>query len=323
MLRRTLVLGTLGGLGAGSAVRAQSPSVEALTLVYGFSAGGTVEAVAQQLVPGLRGDSARTVRLESRPGAAGLLAAREVVRAAGDGSVLLVTPTSSVTLVPQIARTGAGVMAGLRAVIRLGQAPLCYVLGPAVPGEVRTLRDYLRWVELNPDCAGFGSPGLGTGSHLIGAALGRLAQVDLRHIAYRGAGPAVEDLMSGQLPAMSMLLGNYLRQKASRSLRMLAITGTQRSRFMPEVPTYAELGFGALTEVETYAVLMPASASEAQAEHLADRLRQHFSPAEATQALTALGIEPILDRPESLASAMSREFGVWREVVEIAGLRRG
>jgi tripartite-type tricarboxylate transporter receptor subunit TctC len=313
------------GVAAASAptgAQASPAAVGDLRLVYGFAAGGTVEAVLQRLVPGLQGAYAQTVRLDSRPGAAGLTAARQVASALGDGSVLLTTPTSSITLVPHIARGEALRLQDLTPVITIGSAPLCFVVGPAVPAEVRTLRHYLRWVELNPDRSGFGSPGVGTGSHLIGAALGRLAQVDLRHVAYRGAGPAVEDLMSGQLPAMSMLLGNYLPRAAAGTLRVLAITGASRSRYVPEVPTYVELGFGLLTELENYAMLMPGRATTAQAEGLADLLRRHLARPERVQALAEIGIDPVLDTPQDLGASLSREFAMWREVVEKAGLKR-
>lgn len=326
MLRRSF-LGAVGALGATAVPapawsQASAGAVSELKLVYGFATGGTVEAVLQRVAPGLQGEYAQNVRLDSRPGAAGLTAARQVSSAPGDGSVLLTTPTSSITLVPQIARGESLRLQDLKPVITIGSAPLCFVVGPAVPAEVRTLRDYLRWVELNPELSGFGSPGVGTGSHLIGAALGRLAQVDLRHVAYRGAGPAAEDLMSGQLPAMSMLLGNYLPRAATGRLRMLAITGATRSRYVPEVPTYAELGFGLLTELENYAMLMPASASMAQAERLADLLRRHLARPETVKSLAEIGVDPVLDTPEDLLASLSREFSMWREVVEKAGLKR-
>ena len=326
MLRRSF-LGAVGALGtsvvsAPAWSQASSGPVSDLKLVYGFTAGGTVEAVLQRIAPGLQGTYAQTIKLDSRPGAAGLTAARQVSSAPGDGSVLLTTPTSSITLVPQIARGEALRQQDFKPVITIGSAPICFVVGPAVPAEVRTLRDYLRWVDLNPDRSGFGSPGVGTGSHLIGAALGRLAQADLRHVAYRGAGPAAEDLMSGQLPAMSMLLGNYLPRAATGKLRVLAITGATRSRYVPEVPTYAELGFGLLTELENYAMLMPASASTAQAEQLADLLRKHLARPETVKALAEIGIDPVLDTPEDLSASLSREFSMWREVVEKVGLKR-
>jgi tripartite-type tricarboxylate transporter receptor subunit TctC len=128
--------------------------------------------------------------------------------------------------------------------------------------------------------------------------------------------------MSGQLPAMSMLLGNYLPRAATGKLRVLAITGATRSRYVPEVPTYAELGFGLLTELENYAMLMPASASTAQAEQLADLLRKHLARPETVKALAEIGIDPVLDTPEDLSVSLSREFSMWREVVEKVGLKR-
>ena len=103
---------------------------------------------------------------------------------------------------------------------------------------------------------------------------------------------------------------------------MLDNTGATRSRYVPEVPTYAELGFGLLTELENYAMLMPASASTAQAEQLADLLRTHLARPETVKALAEIGVDPVLDTPEGLSASLSREFGVWREVVEKVGLKR-
>ena len=129
MLRRSF-LGAVGALGtsvvsAPAWSQASSGPVRDLKLVYGFTTGGTVEAVLQRIAPGLQGTYAQTIKLDSRPGAAGLTAARQVSSAPGDGSVLLTTPTSSITLVPQIARGEALRQQDFKPVITIGSAPIC------------------------------------------------------------------------------------------------------------------------------------------------------------------------------------------------------
>ena len=130
-------------------------------------------------------------------------------------------------------------------------------VGPAVPESVKTLKDYLAWAKANPGQGNYGSPGAGSPPHFIGALLGKEAGLDPCHVPYRGSAPGIQDLLGSQVPAMTSPIGDHLPHLASGKLRLLATSGSTRSRFAPTVPTYAEQGFPNLVMNEYYEFFMP------------------------------------------------------------------
>src|SRR5690606_35425502 len=135
--------------------------------------------------------------------------------------------------------------------------PFAFAVGPAVPASVRTVPDFIAWARVNPGKANFGSPASGSTPHLVGSLLGQMAGVELTHVAYRGDGPGLQDLMGGQLSAYSTVLGSYMPYMKSDRLRLLAVSGTVRSSFALDLPTYREQGYS-LEMTEWFGAFVPA-----------------------------------------------------------------
>ncbi len=239
--RFTLQLGALAAAGLPHAARAQQPEIA--RLLVGFPPGGSTDMVARRLAEQLRGRYAPTVIVDNRPGAGAQLAVVALRGSAPDGATLLLSPPPPFEIYPFTYKKLPYAPEDAVPVSLVCTFAFAFAVGPAVPATVKTLGDFLAWAKAHPAHANFGSPASGSPPHLIGSLLARQAGIELTHVAYRGDAPGLQDLMGGQIAAYSSVIGSFLPHMASGRLRLLAVSGTQRSPFVPELPTYREQGF--------------------------------------------------------------------------------
>ncbi len=230
-------------------------------MLCGYPAGGTTDAVSRRVAEKLQSNGyAKVALVDNKAGASGRIAIEELKRSPADGSVMLLTPASAISLFPHIYTKLNYRMEDVTPVSTACRIAFGFGVGPAVPASVKNLKDYLAWAKANPGQANYGSPGAGSPPHFLGALLGKEAGVDLRHVPYRGSAPGIQDLLGGQVPAMSSPIGDYLPYLKDGRLRLLATSGQTRSRFAPDVPTYAEQGFKDLVMSEYYEFFLPGKA---------------------------------------------------------------
>jgi tripartite-type tricarboxylate transporter receptor subunit TctC len=188
-----------------------------------------------------------------------------------------------------------------------------------VPETVKTLKDFLAWTKANPAKANYGSPGAGSPPHFIGALLGKESGVDLNHVPYRGTVPGIQDLLGGQITSFSGPIGDYLPHVKTGKLRVLATSGPKRSRFLPEVPTFTELGFKALEQVEWYGFFLPGKAAPELVQRTAAAISTAMSAPEMSEALAQFGLEVAVTTPAVLAKAVKDENAAWAPIVKRVG----
>lgn len=321
--RRFLTQTAAGAAGAAALTAwpfaAQAQTLETARVIVGFPAGGTVDALGRRIADRLRGGYARNTLVENKPGAGGRLGVEELRRSAPDGSTLLVTPAAMITLYPHLySKLGYG-PEDVTPVAGAATVAFAFGVGPGVPDTVRTLRDYLAWAKANPTKASYGSPGAGSPPHMLAALLAKESGLDLNHVPYRGSAPGIQDLLGGQVPAFSSPVGDYLQHVKAGRLRVLATSGPQRSRFLPDVPTYTEQGFKALEQLEWYGVFMPGKAPAAQVDRAAAVLREALANAEFAEALAGFGLEAAFQSPAQLANAVRTENAAWGPIVKRVG----
>ena len=319
MLNRRHLIAAAGTSLAGWPLLTRAQALETSRILTGFPAGGTVDVVARRVADKLRGSFAKVTLVENKPGAGGRLAVDELRRSANDGSSLLITPAAMITLYPHIYSKlpyGIGdvtpVCGATSVVFGLG-------VGPAVPDSVKTLKDFLAWAKANPAKANFGSPGAGSPPHFVGALLAKEGGVELNHVPYRGTVPGIQDLLGGQVTAFSGPIGDYLPHVKTGKLRVLATSGPKRSRFLPDVPTYTELGFKALEQVEWYGFFLPGKAAPELVQRAATAIRTALSGAGMAQALAQFGLEVAFTSPAELAKAVNAENVAWGPIVKRVG----
>jgi tripartite-type tricarboxylate transporter receptor subunit TctC len=304
---------------AGWPILSRAQALETARILVGFPPGGTVDAVARRVAEKLRGNYAKTVVVENKPGAGGRLAVEELKRSAPDGTTLLVTPAAMITLYPHVYTKLAYGVDDVTPVSTVAQVAFAFGVGPAVPESVKNIKDFLAWAKANPAMANYGSPGAGSPPHMEGALLSKESGVELRHVPYRGSAPGIQDLLGGQVTAFSSPIGDYLPHLKSGKLRVLATSGAARSRFAPDVPTYTEQGFKALEMVEWYGLFLPAKAAPEVVQRAATAVRTAMTSPDMAEGLAAFGMEVQVSSPAELTKAVNDENAAWGPIIKKVG----
>ena len=314
-------LAALGGIASRSAFAQGSGPLEQVRILYGFPAGSAGDSVARRVAEKI-GNTSYTKNMgvvENKPGAGGRIALENLRNAVGDGSVIVLSQVSAFSIYPHIysklpyqAKDFEPISIG--AIMHHGLA-----VGPAVPAEVKTLKDFLAWCKNNPDKASFGSPGAGTQPHLLGALLGLRSGIKLSHVPYRGTAPAVSDLAGGQIAAVMGPSGDFLSYYKAGKLRVLGTSGPQRNPYLPNVPTFAEQGFNDLTAEEWFGFYANAKTP------LDVRQRAHAAIVTALksdalkESVGVVGLIATSSTPEEMARSQQAEYDRWGPLVKQIG----
>lgn len=245
LLRRRLVqaaAATLCTLGVTGLALAQAPvwPAKPIRLVVGFAPGGTTDVMARVMAQALSEALGQTVVVDNKPGAGGNVAASEVIRAPADGYTFLIAPTSVETANPFLFKQTISPAKDLTPVAGVGRSQMYLVVKPQ--STVKDAKEFIAFAKANPGKLSYASAGPGTPPHLAGELFKRVTGVFATHIPYRGAAPALQDVMAGQADYV-FDPGIAFPHVRSGKVRMLAVAGAKRSSFFPEVPTLAELGF--------------------------------------------------------------------------------
>lgn len=293
---------------------------ELLRIVTGFAAGGTSDTICRRVATQLAPSYAKTAVVENRTGAGGQIAIQFVKSAAPDGGTLLQTPTSMLTIYPHIYKKLAYDPKADLAPVSLGCVfDFGLAVGPAVPAEVRTLKDFLAWAKANPEKASYGSPGAGSMPHLLGALLGIRAGVDLKHVPYRGTVPSITDLVGGQIAAAMNPSGDYLQYMKTGRVRVLATSGRKRSPYLPDVPTFTELGYPDVTSEEWFGFYAPARTPAATIAAANTAINAALHDKTVVDALAIVGLVAHGSTPQEMAADQKAEFERWGPLVKQIG----
>ncbi len=323
MNRRQFALGVGGAaaLGALSPLAAQAQGLDLVKILYGFPAGSAGDSVARRVAEKLAG-SAFTKNagiVENKPGAGGRIAVETLKNSPADGSTLALAPVSALSVYPHIypklTYTPADVTpVSIAAIMFHGLA-----VGPAVPAEVKTLKDFLAWAKANPGQASYGSPGAGSMPHLLGALLSLRSGVELKHVPYRGTVPSVTDLVGGQIAAAMNPSGDYIQHVKSGRVRVLALSGNKRSPHQPDVPTFIELGFPDVTCEEWFGFYAPAKTPANVIASANAAITAALKDKSVVDALATVGLVANGTTPQAMAADQKAEFDRWGPLVKQIG----
>jgi tripartite-type tricarboxylate transporter receptor subunit TctC len=320
LTRRAILCATGAALAIGAMPSRAQQRLKLATITTGFPPGGSSDVLARLLAEHLRGKHADAVIVEARAGAGGRLAVEHVKNSPGDGSSLLISPSGMMVLFPHIYRSlRYDPLVDITAVTPLAKFPFFLAVGPLVPAEVRTLADFIAWCKANPKQASFGSPGAGTSAHFSGIMLGRRADMEYTHVAYRGMAPVVQDLLGGQIASGVLTPVEALPILATGKLRLIAATGTERSRFAPEVPTYTELGYPDIVIEESFSLYAPASLPMDSATQLASLTHQMLAQPDTQARFAQLGLEVAPQQPAQFKASLKALHARWGGIVKSSG----
>lgn len=323
MQRRQLIQAAASAtaLGALAPFSAFSQGLEQVKIFYGFPPGSAGDSVARRVAEKLAGTPYSRLAgfVENKPGAGGRIAIETLKNSPADGSVLALAPVSALAVYPYIYPNLAYkpedvTQVSIGAIMFHGLA-----VGPAVPAEVKTLKDFLAWAKANPAQASYGTPGAGSMPHLLGALLGLRAGVELKQVPYRGTVPSITDLVGGQIAAAMNPSGDYLQHIKTGKVRVLATSGRKRSPYLPDVPTFMELGYPDVTSEEWFGFYAPAKTPAATIATANAAITAALKDKAVIDALAIVGLVARGSTPQEMAADQKAEYERWGPLVKQIG----
>jgi len=290
-----------------------------VTVVVGFAPGGGTDIAARIIAKQLAVELGQQVLVENRAGAGGNIATGAVARAAPDGYLISLATISSLTVQPHL-------NSKLPYDPRRDLAPLTMgvvfanvlVVHRSVPAK--TVAEFVALAQAKPGTIGYGTSGIGTTGHLAGELFRMMAKAPIVHVPYKGGGPAMTDLLGGQIPSSFASAPSALPHVKAGKIHALATTGAKRSEDLPDVPTIAE-SYPGYEATNWYAFVAPARTPKDVVGELNRQLIKVLSTPSVREQLLANGMEPQPSTPEELARYMEREYETWGRVVKEAGIQ--
>jgi tripartite-type tricarboxylate transporter receptor subunit TctC len=297
---------------------AQTYPTKPVRMLLGYAPGGPTDLVGRLTGQHLSETLGQQFVMDNRPGAGGSLAVTLLTRAAPDGYTLMLVANGEIAIAPNIRKAlPYDPRKDLATVSRIGWSQLVLVVHPGVPAK--TVGELVALAKAKPGSVNFASAGLGSTAHLAGELFKHLAGIDIVHVPYKGAGPALADLMGGQVQMLITGYSSALGHIKAGKLRALALTGTQRLPSAPDLPTIGETVKG--YEVTSwYGVVAPLGTPQAVIGRLHKEIAAMVRRQEIIERLQTLGIEPEGNTPAEFARQIRSEIETWAKVVKIANV---
>ena len=318
--RRDLLSRSAGLLASASGlVQAQTARLRILCIA---PPGGTPDLVARTYADAMARHHPAGVFVDNRPGAGGQIAIGAFKQSAPDGATMLLAHAGALTLNPHLyAKLNYDPDIDLTPVSLAAETAFALALGAAVPAEVRSFDGFVAWARANPLACNYGSPGVGTLPHLLGAMLFQRIQVVAQHVSYPGGPVAIGDALGARLAVLVLPVGLLRPYLATGKLRILATTGATRDAFMPDVPTFAEHGHDLLTVRDWFGFFMPGATSPAVVEGMSRAVRAAAESAPVSTALQDMALSVTMATPAAMVQRIAVERRQWRETIRAIGLR--
>jgi len=285
-----------------------------ITLVVSYPAGGGADLMARIIAPRLGEALGQSVVVDNKPGASGQIAGAHVARATPDGATLLLDASSfavNPSLYPKMAYDSAKAFTPLAVLATFPNVLVC-----SAGFEARSVQDVIALARAKPGTVAYASSGNGSAQHLAGALFEERANVQLSHIPYRGGGPAMNDVMAGQVPLFFANVASALGHIRAGKMRALAVTSALRARSLPDVPTMAEVGVRKYEVLEWNPVLAPAGLPADVQARLADAIRRALADPEVLSRIRSLGGDVSPDTsPAAAARFIQGQRTLWADVV--------
>lgn len=322
--RRDLLGGVLMALSASKmrpALAQPKYPERAIRLIIPFPPGGVYDAVGRPFAERMKA-ALGTVVVENQGGAGGSLGAATVARAQPDGYTLLLGGIGPMIINPVAAsHTPYDPLKDFDAISILVVTAFSVAVHPSVPA--RNLQELVDYAKSNPGKISYGSAGTGSGNHLTGELLKSLTGIDIVHVPYRGAGPAISDLIGGQIPMlMANVTGQVLELHRAGKLRLLVVTSPTRLIAAPDIPNAAEAGLPGLISRNFIGLMAPARTAPSVIADIAQAARTVMAERDLQQIYVAAGLEPSPDaNPEQARRFLEEEIARWTPIIKRIGLK--
>ncbi|WP_425259517.1 Bug family tripartite tricarboxylate transporter substrate binding protein [Rubrivivax sp. RP6-9] len=301
-------------LAAASLAQAQSWPSKPVTLLVPFPPGGSTDMIARTLAPKLQEQLGGTFIIENKAGATGTVGAGIVKRAPADGHTIFVSSLGPFVIAPHLIKNVPyDALKDFDPITVAVQAPNVLAVPAASPHK--SLADVIAYHRANPGKMSFASSGNGSSDHLTAELFWQQTGTSGSHIPYKGGAPAMADLLGGQVDATFMNINTGITNIRAGKLRALAITSTQRSPLLPDVPTMEELGYKGVTVQSWQAFAAPAGLPADIKRKLHAAIAAGLNDPQVKSRLLDLGFEIVANTPEQFAAFQAAEFARWKQVI--------
>ncbi|MFN3351167.1 Bug family tripartite tricarboxylate transporter substrate binding protein [Pseudorhodoplanes sp.] len=290
--------------------------------LVGFPAGGSVDMVARLVAEQLRADLGIVPVVENISGAGGRIAIERAKASAPDGHTILVTPAAMMTLYPLIfSKLNYDPIRDFIPVAPLCTLEFSLIVTGAVPQDVKTLDDLIAWYKANPSKAAYAHGSAGSPMHFIGAMLAQHAGLDLTHVPYRGAAPMLQDALSGQVAVAVTTITDSLPHIEGGKLRAVAVSGKARSKYLPNVPTFAEQGAAAIEVEDWFGMFVPAGTPMPVVEQLNAAIGKALTSKIVSERMQQLAYIPAGGSQGEFVKRLKADLDKWTPVVKATGFK--
>jgi len=288
-----------------------------IRLLVGFATGGGIDPVVRPMAQKLSAIFRQQVIIDNRPGAAGTIAAEIAARAQPDGhTILFIVPAFAINAALQT-KLSFDPIADFAGVAQIADANNVLSVHPAVAAH--SVKELVALAKAKP--LNFGSSGIGTIGHLAGELFNEMAGTRLTHVAYKGGGPAMVDLIAGHIQLIFASPGTVMPQVKAGRIRALAVTTATRAAALPDTPTIAESGVPGYEAKNWYGLLVPARTPAAIVQRLSTEVRGVLGMADIRTTLIAQAVDPAPSTPEQFSAFVKAEITKWARVVKASGLK--
>ena len=310
----TLALAALATGFLGSATAQSAYPSKTVTMVVPTAAGGTTDLSARMLAQALGPVLGQTVVVDNKGGGNGNIAASIVKRAEADGYTLLMQYSGYHVISPHITKQKQWDQGDFQPVANVISAPQIIVVRADLP--VKTLPELIAYAKANPGKLNYASSGNGSLQHVTGAMLEQQGAIKMVHVPYKGTGPALQDLLGGQVDLTFGTAPPFMPHIASGKLRVLAVTGKHRLPSLPDVPTTAEAGYPKVDATSWFAVFAPAGVPKAVVDKLTADIRTVVQNAAFQQKAQEQGATADYQTPAQLGDKVKADLANWAQVVK-------
>ena len=288
-----------------------------IRLLVGFATGGGIDPVVRPMAQKLSAIFRQQVIIDNRPGAAGTIAAEIAARAQPDGhTILFIVPAFAINAALQT-KLSFDPIADFAGVAQIADANNVLSVHPAVAAH--SVKELVALAKTKP--LNFGSSGIGTIGHLAGELFNEMAGTRLTHVAYKGGGPAMVDLIAGHIQLIFASPGTVMPQVKAGRIRALAVTTATRAAALPDTPTISEAGVPGYEAKNWYGLLVPVRTPAAIVQRLSTEVRGVLGMADIRATLVAQAVDPVPSTPEQFTAFVKGEITKWARVVKASGIK--